>query len=357
MSEVASPLTTSKSLFVRGPSLLHSEPATVLSGSICQDSSLGSLEPEKLGNKIEVVKDAKHAILLMVKECMEIVNAEKFEISHEIMTTDVDGFTPEEYGKWIKEKAENVQLTFAAQKLKLLYEKHSTEHEEIIWYLDQEIKKKDETLQQLNSVQASMLENNRIIKEEREKEWQIEENKFIEELVALEKSYAELQAKNYLLGTLNEEMTMLKEKSAYYQTQIAEAKKEHFRVITEMEHANIEERERLKKELNEKIRENSKKFERMTEDQLRTTTITTIQMNRTYLEELALQSSKTEELLHEKNSLTRIKKSLKTELEVHLDTQQMLSDRTKELQKTILLCNNMLKNLSNEEKMLRFEIM
>ena len=52
-----------------------------------------------------------------------------------------------------------------------------------------------------------------------------------------------------------------------------------------------------------KIRENSKRFERMTEDQLHTTTLTTIQMHQSFVDELEDQSRKTEKLLGKNKQL------------------------------------------------------
>jgi hypothetical protein len=174
--------------------------------------------------------------------------------------------------------------------------------------------------------------------------------KYSSMLEELEKDYFELQTKYNRMSSLIEEKAQLDGALATEKSQLALLRAEHTAHINELERQSVAERERLKKDMISKIRENSKRFERMTEDQLHTTTLTTIQMHQSFVDELADQSSKTESLLAANKTLTATHKTLRLQLEVHESTEKMLLDRASQFQKKIRSFNESFKVLAVTQK-------
>ena len=103
---------------------------------------------------------------------------------------------------------------------------------------------------------------------------------------------------------------------AKVQAELEREKLDHAKNVQELERRNVQEKERLKKEMLIKIKETKQNLLSMTEDQLHTTTKRTIMENEQMTTELQYQSKETEKLLVASKRLGAENKRLKRDIEI-----------------------------------------
>ena len=113
--------------------------------------------------------------------------------------------------------------------------------------------------------------------------------------------------------------------------------------ITLLERRNIQEKERLKKEMLIKIKETKQNLLSMTEDQLHTTTKRTILENEQMTTELQYQSKETERLLRRYNRVAEENKRLKTDIDILKENEVEYAKKSHFFQKLIKKLHEKLK--------------
>ena len=93
--------------------------------------------------------------------------------------------------------------------------------------------------------------------------------------------------------------------------------------VADLERKHVQEKDRLKKEMLYKLRETKANLLKMTDNQLDTTTKRTIAENEQMSSELAWQSKETEKLIRKNDKLVHENQTLKRELSLHTQTQQV----------------------------------
>lgn len=146
-----------------------------------------------------------------ITSCLKLLDSIDFPVSQSVLNSAVSlEFQDDtEFSKWIAAKAEHDQISGATLKLKTLYEKQCAEHEEIIWYLDQEIKQKGEDAAHLDIIEAEVMQKNDDLCRKFQMEWENKQGMFLEEIADLEKAYANLLEKHVNYAALTEEMVFL----------------------------------------------------------------------------------------------------------------------------------------------------
>lgn len=112
----------------------------------------------------------------------------------------------------------------------------------------------------------------------------------------------------------------------------------------------LSERERLKKEMLNKIRETKLHLLEMTENQLHTTTKRTIMENEQMTIELQYQSKETEKLLKSNLQNIDLNMNLQRHIKLHKKVEKMLATRTYFLQKLVEQLHNELKKKENDKQ-------
>ena len=198
----------------------------------------------------------------------------------------------------LKEKIkENKTLMKACEELKSHLETQKADAKDIYYYLH---KKLDDNYDVIDSLEKRII----VLKTERERSDELYEKQIADIKKNNEKENARLQG---IIKELRDDLHTLTEfKSA---KQNIEARIKHLEEslkaekegrasdISLLERRNIQEKERLKKEMLIKIKETKQNLLSMTEDQLHTTTKRTILENEQMTTELQYQSKETERLL------------------------------------------------------------
>ena len=102
-----------------------------------------------------------------------------------------------------------------------------------------------------------------------------------------------------------------------------------------MERQHIQDKERWKREMAQKIKETKAQMMKLTDNQLEMTTKRTIMENEQMSSELAYQSRQTEKLLQKNQTLVDENMDMKRQMELARQTQEELSRRNFVYQKTI----------------------
>ncbi len=145
--------------------------------------------------------------------------------------------------------------------------------------------------------------------------------KLAREVGKYEKELADLDVfiarKNDLEGELEE-----------IKTELLRERKKHEQIISELERKTVQEKERLRKEMEAKIKEAQDAFIKLTDNHLEATTKKTKQENEQMGSELAFQNRQTEGLLQKNSKLALDNRNCKRELELHKQTEAEMARRS-----------------------------
>lgn len=140
------------------------------------------------------------------------------------------------------------------------------------------------------------------------------------------------------LGDLNQFIAKKKELEGELEetkTELLRERKKHEQIISELERKTVQEKERLRKEMEAKIREAKEAFMKLTDDHLEATTKKTKQENEQMGSELAFQNRETERLLQKNSKLAEDNRNARRELELHKQTEAEMARRNHAYLRTI----------------------
>ena len=141
----------------------------------------------------------------------------------------------------------------------------------------------------------------------------------------------ELGDLNVFISKKNELERELEETRA----ELFQERRKHEQIIGELERKTVQEKERLRREMEHKIQEAKEAFMRLTDDQLEATTKRTMRENEQMAAELAYQSRETERLLLRNAKLVEENRSVRRELALHRQTEAEMARRNHAYLRTI----------------------
>ena len=152
---------------------------------------------------------------------------------------------------------------------------------------------------------------------------------------------------NFLFGFQN----ALEKELGELRNLIQNERKENESTINELERKAVQDKDRIKKDMTNKIKETKLNMMKLTNDHLKATTKRTIMENQQYFSELAYQSRQTEKLLLKNEKLLSENADYRRKLELNVQTEAELAKKNSTYQKTIKsLCAKLQQQgLHNEE--------
>lgn len=118
-------------------------------------------------------------------------------------------------------------------------------------------------------------------------------------------------------------------------TEVLRERKKHEQIIAELERKTVQEKERLRKEMEAKICDAKEAFMKLTDNHLEATTKKTVQENEQMGSELAFQNRETERLLAKNSKLAEENRNAKRELELYKQTEAEMARRNHAYLRTI----------------------
>lgn len=112
-------------------------------------------------------------------------------------------------------------------------------------------------------------------------------------------------------------------------------KSSHAKEISDLERKHVQDKDRWKKEMAQKIKETKAQMMKLTDNQLEVTTKRTIMENEQMSSELAYQSRQTERLLEKNRELLGEAQDLRRQVDLYKQTETELAKRNHVYQKTI----------------------
>eukprot|EP01083_Nonionella_stella_P113017 332996_1 len=245
---------------------------------------------------------------------------------------------------------DNVRLKDTSKKLQDTFELNETEHQEMIWYMEEKDKEKETNIKHLKKTTTTMEKKQTKSKDNFDKTRARDQIHWEGKVAMLEEKVGELQKKYDEISKFHEEKKTMEELIENTQDALEKEKMERNVEVANLDRRNISEKERLKKEMLRKIKETKLSLLAMTEDQLHTTTKRTIMENEQMTIELQYQSKETEKLLSENQKLKDENAAMRRQIEIHEDTETMLGTRTHFFQKLIRKLNEKVKIAEQERK-------
>ncbi|ETV70667.1 hypothetical protein, variant 1 [Aphanomyces astaci] len=229
-------------------------------------------------------------------------------------------------------KAENDML-----KAKLVQQKE--DEADIYYYLHKKLDANYEVIAQLESdIQTVKLERDAMDKAFHIKQDETQDA-FAKEKKELTERIESAEDTLHALEVFRERKIVLEDTIAAMESTLAAEKDNHKKQVVEMERRNVQEKERIKKDMLMKIKENKQNLLARTEDQLDTTTKRTMMENDQMISELQYQSKETEKLLVKYKALETEVVHLRLQLKVNKDTEVEMAKRTHFYQKLIKKLN------------------
>lgn len=152
---------------------------------------------------------------------------------------------------------------------------------------------------------------------------------------ALKEQISQQQSKLNELKEFQEKKLALEQELAEIKALLDKERREHDEKISDLERKAVQEKDRLKKEMAQKIKETKANMMKLTDNQLETTTKRTIMENEQMSSELAYQSRQTEKLLQKNEKLLNENAAMKRSIELCKQTEGELAKRNHVYQKTI----------------------
>ncbi|GMH42618.1 hypothetical protein BSKO_10537 [Bryopsis sp. KO-2023] len=184
--------------------------------------------------------------------------------------------------------------------------------------------------------------------EQQKSEYEAEISKLKEENVGIvqtmEKSIHDYEKKTRGIQEFLDKKEQLESELAELKDTLDKKEKEFERNISDMERQHIQDKEKWKREMAQKIKETKTHMMKLTDNQLEITTKRTIMENEQMSSELAYQSRQTEKLLQKNQQLFDDNSDMRREMELARQTQEELAKRNFVYQKTISTLLSKMKN-------------
>jgi DNA repair exonuclease SbcCD ATPase subunit len=267
------------------------------------DSSSNKPENDFVSNMASA-GGANAKILADIQRARDVLDGRvPLDLPAHALSAETNEIAPQDMDAYLKLRATQYHYEQILNTLKSSQQQHSDDQAAIVSYLRTELQQEEQRLEQARTHNAEMTTKCNQLQRGVDEDWDKSKQRYSDELTKLEQQQRELNIKFNKLSSLSEQKAALEESLQQHRELLEQTRAEHAAAISEFERQSVAERERLKKDMINKIRENSKRFERMTEDQLHTTTLTTIQMHQSFVDELEDQSQKTEKLLAKNKQL------------------------------------------------------
>mmetsp|Transcript_31038 Transcript_31038/g.73792 ORF Transcript_31038/g.73792 Transcript_31038/m.73792 type:complete len:572 (-) Transcript_31038:333-2048(-) len=156
-----------------------------------------------------------------------------------------------------------------------------------------------------------------------------------EEIKGLHDELELLRGKRKEVDMFLEQKATLEEKIANLERTVEDLKNQHATEISNLERKHVQDKDRWKKEMAQKIKETKAQMMKLTDNQLEVTTKRTIMENEQMSSELAYQSRQTERLMEKNSSLREEAADLRRQVELYKQTEGELAKRNHVYQKTI----------------------
>ena len=207
--------------------------------------------------------------------------------------------------------------------------------EDITQFLTKEIKEKETVITDLEQKVSDLEQTIENLKtDSRDEIGRLEEEKDqeIHELNAKINEYED-QLKN--LKEFQERKNALEEELGELKTLVQRERKKHESKINDLERKAVQDKDKLKKEWQIKIKETRSNMMKLTDDHLKATTKRTIMENQQYYSELAYQSRQTEKLLQKNETLLSDNSGFKRRIELSVQTEDELAKKCNVYQNTV----------------------
>lgn len=207
--------------------------------------------------------------------------------------------------------------------------------EDITQFLTKEIKEKETVITDLEQKVSDLEQTIENLKtDSRDEIGRLEEEKDqeIHELNAKINEYED-QLKN--LKEFQERKNALEEELGELKTLVQRERKKHESKINDLERKAVQDKDKLKKEWQIKIKETRSNMMKLTDDHLKATTKRTIMENQQYYSELAYQSRQTEKLLQKNETLLSENSGFKRRIELSVQTEDELAKKCNVYQNTV----------------------
>ncbi|QDZ19972.1 hypothetical protein HOP50_03g24900 [Chloropicon primus] len=207
--------------------------------------------------------------------------------------------------------------------------------EDITQYLNKEIKEKETVINELEQKVSNLEQTIENLKSDSKDEiGRLEEEKEneIQELNAKINEYED-QLKN--LKEFQERKNALEEELGELKTLVQKERKKHDSRINDLERKAVQDKDKLKKEWQIKLKETRSNMMKLTDDHLKATTKRTIMENQQYYSELAYQSRQTEKLLQKNELLLSENAGFKRRIELSVQTEDELAKKCNVYQNTV----------------------
>jgi len=136
-------------------------------------------------------------------------------------------------------------------------------------------------------------------------------------------------------------------------TELLRERKKHEQTIAELERKTVQEKERLRKDMETKIREAKESFMKLTDSQLESTTKKTMHENEQMASELAFQNRETERLMMRNKKLSDENFLVRRDLNSYQQAEEELSRRNHAYLKTINSLVSKLKSLEDAKQLVQ----
>ncbi|KAF0691978.1 Aste57867_16884 [Aphanomyces stellatus] len=224
-----------------------------------------------------------------------------------------------------------------ALKAKLLQQRE--DEADIYYYLHKKLDANYEVIAQLEAdIQTAKAERDAMDRTLRQQA-SAQEDAFAKEKKELTERIESAEDTLHALEVFRERKVALEDTIAAMETTLATEKESHVKQVHEMERRNVQEKERIKKDMLMKIKENKQNLLARTEDQLHTTTKRTMMENDQMISELQYQSKETEKLLVKYKALEGEVVHLRLQLKLNKETEAEMAKRTHFYQKLIKKLN------------------
>ncbi|OQR94075.1 hypothetical protein THRCLA_08255 [Thraustotheca clavata] len=229
-------------------------------------------------------------------------------------------------------KAENNTL-----KAKLLQQRE--DEADIYFYLHKKLDGNYEVISQLENEIESVKREKTTMEEQYNSDLAAKTEQFSKEKKDWSERMESAESTLHALELFQERKTALENTLDQLESQLTREKDQHRQQLMDIERKNIQEKERIKKEMLVKIKENKQNLLAMTEDQLHTTTKRTMMENDQMISELQYQSKETEKLLAKYKAIEAEVTQLRLQLKLNKETEVEMAKRTHFYQKLIKKLN------------------
>ena len=222
--------------------------------------------------------------------------------------------------------------------------------EDINEFLTNELKAKDKFITDLEQKVLALEQTIENLKSDSKDELGRLEEVKEQEIQELNQKINEYEDQLKNLKEFQERKNALEEELGELKTLVQKERKLHESKINDLERKAVQDKDKLKKEWQLKMKETRSNMMKLTDDHLKATTKRTIMENQQYYSELAYQSRQTEKLLQKNEMLLKENADFKRRIELSVQTEDEIAKKCNIYQKTVKSLYNKLQKESSTRK-------